>query len=124
MYKHILIAVDGSDTSRAALADGLKLAREQGAKVLLLHVYEPFVSSSTHGLVDLTQAIREEGEKIAAAALAEHLNIPTIDVDPDHNVNVYKHSISQMLKSNYLRKPTDMAKIWNVHRNRMFSYFV
>ena len=26
-----------------------------------------------------------------------HLNIPTIDVDPDHNVNVYKHSISQML---------------------------
>jgi nucleotide-binding universal stress UspA family protein len=71
VYKHILIAVDGSDTSRSALADGLKLAREQGAKVLLLHVYEPFVSSSTHGLVDLTQAIREEGEKIAAAALAE-----------------------------------------------------
>lgn len=69
MYKHILIAVDGSETSRSALNDGLELAREQGAKVLLLHVYEPIVSSSTHGLVDLTQAIRDEGETVAAAAL-------------------------------------------------------
>jgi len=69
VYKHILIAVDGSETSRSALNDGLELAREQGAKVLLLHVYEPIVSSSTHGLVDLTQAIRDEGETVAAAAL-------------------------------------------------------
>lgn len=69
MHKHILIAVDGSETSRSALNDGLELTREQGAKVLLLHVYEPIVSSSTHGLVDLTQAIRDEGETIAAAAL-------------------------------------------------------
>jgi len=71
VYKQILIAVDGSEASRSALDDGLKLAREQGAKVLLLYVYEPFVSSSTHGLVDLTQAIRDEGEKVAADALAE-----------------------------------------------------
>jgi len=71
MYKQILIAVDGSQTSRLALDDALKLAREQGAKVLLLHVYEPIVSSSTHGVVDLTQAIRKEGEEIAAAAVEE-----------------------------------------------------
>ncbi|KPK19375.1 MAG: hypothetical protein AMJ67_05715 [Betaproteobacteria bacterium SG8_41] len=71
MYKQILIAVDGSETSRLALDDALQLAREQGAKVLLLHVYEPIISSSTHGVVDLTEAIRSEGEKIAAAALEE-----------------------------------------------------
>ncbi len=71
MYKQILIAVDGSETSRFALGEALKLAREQGAKVLLLHVYEPIVTSSTHGLVDLTQAIRNEGEKIAADAVEE-----------------------------------------------------
>ncbi len=71
MYKQILIAVDGSETSRLALDDALQLAREQGAKVLLLHVYEPIISSSTHGVVDLTEAIRSEGEKIAAVALEE-----------------------------------------------------
>lgn len=71
MYKHILIAVDGSEASRAALNDGLNLAREQGAKAMLLHVFEPIVTSSTHGLVDLTQAMRAEGEHIAGAALEE-----------------------------------------------------
>lgn len=71
MYKQILIAVDGSETSRFALDEALKLAHEQGAKVVLLHVYEPIVTASTYGVVDLTQAMRNEGEKIAADALAE-----------------------------------------------------
>ncbi|HXV10481.1 MAG TPA: universal stress protein [Burkholderiales bacterium] len=71
MYKHILIAVDGSETSRSALNDGLKLAGEQGAKVVLLHVYEPIVGSSSQGRVDLTQAMRAEGEQIVGAALEE-----------------------------------------------------
>ena len=69
MYQQILIGVDGSETSRAALDDGLKLAREQGAKVLLLNVYEPIVRSALHGVIDLTQAMREEGEQIIAGAL-------------------------------------------------------
>ena len=69
MYQQILIAVDGSDASRSALEDGLKLAREQGAKVLLLNVYEPIVRSALHGVIDLTQAMREEGEQIIAGAL-------------------------------------------------------
>ena len=69
MYKQILIAVDGSETSGFALDEALKLAREQGASVLLLHVYEPIVTASTYGVVDLTEALRKEGEKIAADAL-------------------------------------------------------
>lgn len=69
MYKQILIALDGSETSRFALGEALKLAKEQGAKVVVLHVYEPIVTASTYGVVDLTQAMRSEGEKIAADAL-------------------------------------------------------
>lgn len=71
MYKHILIAVDGSEASGAALNDGLNLAREQGAKTLLLHVYEPIVGSSSQGVIDLTQAMRAEGEQIVASALEQ-----------------------------------------------------
>ena len=69
MYKQILVAVDGSEASRSALEDGLKLAREQGAKVLLLHVYEPIIGSSSQGVIDLTKAMREEGEQIVKGAL-------------------------------------------------------
>ncbi len=69
MYKQILIALDGSETSRFALGEALKLAKEQGAKVVVLQVYEPIVTASTYGVVDLTQAMRNEGEKIAADAL-------------------------------------------------------
>jgi nucleotide-binding universal stress UspA family protein len=71
MYKKILIALDGSEASRSALEDALKLAREQRAKVVLLHVYEPIVGSSSQGVIDLTKAIREEGEHIVAAGLEE-----------------------------------------------------
>jgi nucleotide-binding universal stress UspA family protein len=38
MYKRILVAVDGSKTSDVALAEGLKLAKEQHADLRLLHV--------------------------------------------------------------------------------------
>jgi nucleotide-binding universal stress UspA family protein len=38
MYKRILVCVDGSKTSDVALAEGLKLAKEQRADLRLLHV--------------------------------------------------------------------------------------
>lgn len=69
MYKQILIAVDGSDTSNLAVQEALKLAKEQGAKVLLLNVIEPFVHAATEAMVDLTDAFRREGEEILTAAL-------------------------------------------------------
>lgn len=68
MYKQILIAVDGSDTSNLALREALKLAKEQGARVLLLNVFQPFVHAATEAMVDLTDVLRREGEEILAAA--------------------------------------------------------
>jgi nucleotide-binding universal stress UspA family protein len=40
MYRRILIPVDGSPCSDAALAHGLHLAKEQGAEVKLVHVLD------------------------------------------------------------------------------------
>ena len=40
MYKRIAVAIDGSKTSDAALDEAVKLAREMGATLLLLHVCE------------------------------------------------------------------------------------
>ncbi len=41
MYPLILIPVDGSEASRAALQEALELAREQRARVRLIYVCEP-----------------------------------------------------------------------------------
>ena len=40
MYKHILAAVDGSDTSNLALQEAMKLAKEQQAALRLIHVVD------------------------------------------------------------------------------------
>jgi nucleotide-binding universal stress UspA family protein len=42
MYKHILIATDGSDLSQKGVAEGLELAKMMGAKVSIVTVTEPF----------------------------------------------------------------------------------
>ena len=44
MYKHILIATDGSDLAGKALIQGLALAKDLAAKVTIVTVTEPWVT--------------------------------------------------------------------------------
>lgn len=43
-YKRILVPVDGGKTSANGMAEAIKLAKENGAKLLLLHVVEEYVA--------------------------------------------------------------------------------
>jgi len=45
MYTHILVAVDGSNTSRLALAEAIKLAHQQKTQVRLIHVIDQTMSA-------------------------------------------------------------------------------
>ncbi|MDM7851761.1 universal stress protein [Pseudochrobactrum kiredjianiae] len=47
MYKHILIATDGSDLAQKGLEQGLELAAKLGSKVTILTVTEPFPMMAT-----------------------------------------------------------------------------
>jgi len=71
MYKRILVPVDGSQSSAAALTEALKLAKEQGARVCLVHVYERVKHVVTEGVVDLTPSLRRQGEQLLAEALRQ-----------------------------------------------------
>ena len=62
MYKLILIPVDGSEASREALEEALLLAGEQRAAVRLVHVIEPMHHIVLEGVIDLTHAMRRQGE--------------------------------------------------------------
>ncbi|MGI4814279.1 MAG: universal stress protein [Janthinobacterium lividum] len=81
MYQHILVAIDGSETSACALTEALKMAREQGAELTPLYVidvtplmyagpaYDPsiarnaFIQEGTRVIADATEQMKREDVK-------------------------------------------------------------
>ena len=74
MYKHVLVAVDGSDTSNLALQESIKLAKEQQAALRLVHVVDEtptyMTMDTAFALRDFQKAMREAGEKVLATCAA------------------------------------------------------
>jgi nucleotide-binding universal stress UspA family protein len=72
MYKHILIATDGSELSGKAVAQGLALAKQLGAKVSAVTVTEPWTAAA-YGTIPtptLVNVYEKAAAENAAAALA------------------------------------------------------
>ena len=74
MYKNILVAVDGSDTSNLALQEAIKLAKEQQAALRLVHVVDETPAYMTmdmpYSIADYQKAMREAGQKVLATCAA------------------------------------------------------
>jgi nucleotide-binding universal stress UspA family protein len=66
MYKRILVAVDGSKTSQLALRQGIQLAKEQHARLRLVHVVDELNLNveTPYQLETFWNAIRKAGERI------------------------------------------------------------
>lgn len=74
MYRHILVAVDGSPTSDRALAEALALAGEQHAALRLVHVIDTVPPIAGIEMIDvegLQKAIRDTGEQVLERARAQ-----------------------------------------------------
>lgn len=77
-YKRILVPVDGSPTAAKGMGEAINLAKESGAKLLLLHIVDEYPAFATPeiglNLGPLIDALRESGretlERIAAIAKA------------------------------------------------------
>lgn len=67
MYQHLLIPTDGSQLSVAAVENGMRFARDAGAKVTVVAVVEPFhaVSPDSERLSE-TRSIYERHARTAA----------------------------------------------------------
>ena len=48
MYKRILVPVDGSPTSLSGLQEAIRLAKDQGASLRLVHVVDEFLMDSPY----------------------------------------------------------------------------
>jgi nucleotide-binding universal stress UspA family protein len=70
MYKHVLIATDGSDLAQKAEATGLALARALGAQVTAVTVTEPWDPLSMGEVVErsIPNPVADFDESVAAAA--------------------------------------------------------
>jgi nucleotide-binding universal stress UspA family protein len=69
VYKHILIATDGSDLSDLAVEHGIALAKALDARVTALTVSEPFYTSA------FERKSAEQDEKDVAALATKYLDV-------------------------------------------------
>jgi nucleotide-binding universal stress UspA family protein len=66
MYKRILVAVDGSETSTKALVTALQLAREADARIHVVHALADvaYLSGYEYGGMNVVDIAREYGHKV------------------------------------------------------------
>ncbi len=89
MFKHILIATDGSELAQKAVAQGLEIAKGLGAKVTAITVTEPWVAVAP-GEVAMAFPIKEYDESVAAnaaqilAAVADAAKAEAVDCTTLH----------------------------------------
>ncbi len=71
-YRKILVAVDGSPTSLKGLREAIRLAKDGGSQLVLLHVVNEFYAfANLDGPgVDLVPTLREGGRRTLAKAKA------------------------------------------------------
>ncbi len=86
IYKRILVPLDGSATAVAGLEHALRLGKDQGATLCLLHVVHDYLEQDgLRGTVrseDLLRALRARGERILSEAEA-HANAAGVTVRTD-----------------------------------------
>jgi nucleotide-binding universal stress UspA family protein len=73
MYKRILVAVDGSDTSNLALQEAIKLAKDQHSALRLFHVVDLTMAYSAveaPHIFEYRKAMEAAGQKVVADCLA------------------------------------------------------
>ena len=89
MYKRILIAIDGSNTSILALNEAIKLAKDQHSLLRLIHVLDPIIISmviqqrpgrppvEAPNIVEYRKAYKAAAQKIVAdgSAIARQAGI-------------------------------------------------
>jgi nucleotide-binding universal stress UspA family protein len=71
MYKHLLIATDGSELAGKAIAAGLALAKRLGAKVTAVTAIEPWLSIASSGTAAAFIEYQKAAEHDAARILGQ-----------------------------------------------------
>ena len=86
MYKKILVPVDGSDTSALGLSEAIKLAKNQGSTIRLVHIVDEYVLDYAYspGLyaTNVVETMRATGQTVLdkATAVVKESGVPVESV--------------------------------------------
>ena len=104
MYKNILVPLDGSNTAAFGLREAIKLAKDQGATLRLIHVVnELIITAPNEEVYELSQfvdSLRETGKTVLkeAESLARDTGIPVDSVLAEAMGSQAGHEIVQQAK--------------------------
>lgn len=126
-YKRIIVAVDGSETSKQALKEAIKLAKEQQAKLRILHVVdENFIYYGGEAYVDhdtLESSIRKEGQKILEKVEAKIRNSNIKFESRLVEIKPFQGRIAEKIIDEAKAWPADLLVI-GTHGRRGFSHLL
>jgi len=90
MYQHILLPTDGSDLSKAAIREGVSLAKALGAKVTVITVTEPFhaVTPDAAMIADTPEIYVQRMAALAGQYLADAKKVAAVAGVPCETTHV------------------------------------
>jgi nucleotide-binding universal stress UspA family protein len=112
MYKRILVAIDGSETSSIALQEAVKLAKDHESQIRLLHVVDLIMAYSTVEapyIFEYRKAMEEEGRMVLAEC-ATLLRSAGIETESKCVVTFTKH-VYDMIEEEATQWPADLVVI-------------
>jgi nucleotide-binding universal stress UspA family protein len=112
MYKRVLVAIDGSETSNVALQEAVKIAKDHGSQLRLVHVVDLTMAYSAVEapyIFEYRKAMEEEGRKV----LAECATLPRsagVQCDSKCVVTFGKH-VYEVIEEEAAQWPADLVVI-------------
>ena len=127
MFKRILVAVDGSDTADQALQEAIKLAKEFGAQLRIVHVVD--VVNLNLGVefpnpAEILDAMTKSGQEILrkaeAVARAAGIVVETKLIE----IDTLGHRIPEMIAADAEAWPADLVVICTHGRRGLSHLFL
>lgn len=125
MYEHILVAIDGSATSDAALAEAQKLAKLHGSRLEIVHVVDvlsvysgdsPFVD-----VVDLEASLTKSGRTLLDRAATAAMQTGLTAEAKLLKIEKFDQRIANVVVAEAARWPADLIVV-GTHGRRGLSH--
>lgn len=123
MYKHILVAVDGSDASNSALQEAIKLAKEMEARLRIVHIIDVVTLNWDAEFGDfnaIIKAMSKSGEEILNKALTVAREAGITAEMKLVKIETLGHRITEMIAEEANQWPADLIVI-GTHGRRGFN---
>lgn len=126
MFKHILVAVDGSDTANFALKEALKLAKECASALHIAYVVDSYGVHPEIEFVSVEEMIlslRNEGENILKNAMQLALDAGVQAQKLILETSQSETRIAEVLAKEAARWPADLI-VLGTHGRRGFKHLI